>query len=137
MIVAHWFAEAVWRWWWIDPYLQAAVLITSIVGCGFSIVAYCITRERGEVFRRANVNGERQSAVRLHLITHTGIGLSQGLLALVSVGALGLPAVPVSMYMDAQAHRVLAMLMVYKIARLITSLLLLWVSARTLQWLRS
>lgn len=126
----------IWRWWWIDPYLQASVMIAGVVGCAFSAYALVHTMRRQEHLRQLRLNGLRQSVLHVHLVTHTGIFLCQAILVLVSIGMMTLPAVPVGMYADHEGIRILTLLFLRKIARLVTSLVLLAVAVYKVRWLR-
>lgn len=131
-----WATDWIWRWWWLDPYLHTAVLLASVVGAAFTSWAWWQTRGHLSRLRRRGVNGLRQSVLRLHLVTQTGIWWCQIILVCVSLGMMTLPVLPVAMYADHEGQLVLTMLFVRKLARLATSLLLLWMSVHKVRWLR-
>lgn len=126
----------IWRWWWLDVYLQAVVLLAGLVGCAFSAYAFGHTWGQRKLLRELGLNGVRRSVLHLHLVIQAGIFLCQVILALVSIGMLLLPAVPIAMYADHQGELVLVVLFMRKLARLATTLILLAVAVYKVRWLR-
>lgn len=131
-----WMTEWIWRWWWLDIYLQWAVFLSGVVGASFSAYTWYRTTLQLERLRAFNVNGLRQSVLQMHLITETGIFLCQAILVFVSIGMMQLPAPPIAMYVDHSGSAVLTMLFLRKIARFATSLILLTISFYKMRWMR-
>lgn len=130
-----WATEWIWRWWWLDIYLQWAVFISGIGGAAFSAYAWWRTMEQLNHLQIRGINGLRQSVIRMHLVTEAGIFLCQIILVFVSIGMMQLPPPPIAMYADHQGSEILMMLFLRKLARLTTSLTLLGISAYKVRWL--
>ena len=129
------------QWWvhWgevLDPWLHTTVGVSGAIGVLFSIAALRHTWQQGQTLRRMQVNGLRQSVVRSHLVMHSGILLCQ--VALVGAGGamLTLPPVPPEMISGEVGARILTVLLARKVARLVTGLTLLGISAYKVWWLR-